>query len=298
VLWLYALLVIVPVSLWYWHAYRLWEVYGNSFGIFGGWVKQGVWPLIDTRWIFLIKTLLFRLSNEIVTPVGLALLLAGAFLIPARRNFLLQWWAVGFAISIFLVPAGHRAHDYYQLPVLFVTASFMAVAATRMLSQKILPRIGAGALCLLFVVFSCLQLQQLFSISLEHWQRVDFNKSVERLSEPDAPIVFARHRPDGFITAYYQHRTAWGEYLWCDPIDFYISHRKGWSVDALQVTPEFLETLQKRGAKYFATADVRLVFEQNPELKDALERSYTPVEVTRGWVIYRLDNPKVSVVNP
>jgi hypothetical protein len=84
------------------------------------------------------------------------------------------------------------------------------------------------------------------------------------------------------------HRTPEGEYLECDPVDFYRSDRKGWSLDERQATPEFIAALRQRGAKYFATGFPE-IFQRHPELKAELDRSYTPVEVTPDWAIYRLD---------
>jgi hypothetical protein len=297
VLWLYASLILIPAALWYAHAFEMWKTYGNTFGIFAGNVKVGVWALTDFRWISLAKTLLARLESEIATPVGLLLLIVGSCLRPPKRNFLLHWWAAGFAISILLTPLGHMGHDYYQLPIMFVTAAFMGFATNHLLRQRSLARVGMAALLLLFMAFSALQLEDMLHVSAGHLARITFNEHVHRLAESNAPIVFAHHRNLPFDPSQYQHRTAEGEYLYCDPIDFYLSHHKGWSIDGVQATPEFVETLRRRGAKYFATQEAKHIFEQSPDLKTALERCYTPLEVTPEWVIYRLDDQRSDVTS-
>jgi Dolichyl-phosphate-mannose-protein mannosyltransferase len=291
-LWGFAAFVIVPSALWYHHAWNLWETYGNTFGVFGGWVKVG-FPTGHLA-LSLGKHLLLRMLWEMATPVGLVLLLVGFLTKPPGRNYLLHWWAVGFGISVLIAAPGHVVHDYYQLPILFVTACWMAYGAAILwkwekVSARWRPPIVTAA-CLSVVVVSSWVVTHNFRYFIHNapvdMERVVFDEHVRELTEPGALVIFARPYRDR--QALYQHRTQEGEYLECDPVDFYYSHRKGWSLDDRQASPELIETLRQRGAKYFATVFPG-IFKRHPDLKEALARSYVPVEVTREWVIYRLN---------
>lgn len=294
VLWVFASIVILPSVFWYWHAFRLWEIYGNTFGVLGRYSVLGIWPLTDYRWLSLGKLLSWRLIFEIATPPGLLLLLVGFFAKPRQRNYLLQWWVVAFAIHVLLVPRGHYGHDYYQLPIVFVTAAYMALGTTLLLDKKVLSRGVIATILLVVLGFSVWLLSKMMHITDQKWDYLAYGERVQRLTESDAPIVFVSPRPfEPPHPDIYRHRTAQGEYLYSYPLDFYVSHRKGWSIDEVQASPKFVETLHHRGAKYFATVHPR-IFERHPDLKVALERSYTPVEVTSKWAIYRLDNPSTA----
>ena len=130
-MWLYAGVVFLPAVLWFRHAYQLWIHYGNTFGVFAGLVKTGPWNLFDSSWITLAYRMSTRLLFEILTIPGLALLVLAVlfYKLPRGRNGVLYWWLAGFAISVILAPAGYLGHDYYELPLVFVTSIFMGYAA-------------------------------------------------------------------------------------------------------------------------------------------------------------------------
>ncbi len=124
------------------------------------------------------------------------------------------------------------------------------------------------------------------------FEQMAFGRRVNELTKPGDLLVFvdiglpdAEKWPGTF-----RHRTPEGYFLWADPIDFYHSHRKGWSLDDEQATPEYIESLRTQGADYFATRFPEIV-EQKPALIKALTERYTPVERTPEWLIVRLDGP-------
>jgi len=294
VLWIFAAAVLIPPLLWYYHAWHLWTLYGNTFGIFGGWVKLGSLPLTDPRWLSLGKRLVLRLIFLIATPAGIIFLLAGFFAKPLRHNYLLHWWWAGFLASIFLAPLGHKGHDYYQLPIVFITAAWMAYGAgfvwnNQIISQRF-SRTVVTTLCLFILPLSAWQVHSMMGPVGEPQERAAFDKRINQLTAPKDLIIFAIPRPSEWSPVFLQHRTAEGEYLSQDPVDFYFSHRKGWSIHDAQSSPELLEALRKRGAKYFATFYPE-IFERYPSLKMTLADRYIPVEVTPKWAIYRLSAP-------
>jgi len=288
-LWIFAAIIFLPALLWYRHSLHLWEEHGNTFGILGVHTLLGYWPLSDPKWLSLFKHLSMRLLFEIATPAGLIFLVVGFFRKNPRRNELMLWWTVAFVIYIFLVPVGHRGHDYYQLPIVFVTSSYMAYGVKILLDNKKLPRVIIIALCLGVMIFGVWKFNAMMSMEEQDFNQLAFGKQVNRLTEEDARIIFIAPRPHSrYIPELYRHRTAEGERLYVDPVDFYLSHRKGWSLDEVQATPEFVETLRQRGAQYVATSYPE-IFTRQRELKAALDSRYTLIDINSGWAIYQMN---------
>lgn len=291
-LWTYAALILVPVFLWFRHAYGLWTEYGNTFGIFGRRTIAGVWAIGDEHWLILAQTLARRLLNEIATPPGLILLLVGVVAsIGARarlRGGILFWWLAGFALYVVLVPKGHWGHDHYQLPAVFLTTAWMGYGAWRLVQRGAAGGWGTAVLVLALFWFAAWQLRPMLNVRPGRFDRIAFGERLQELTEPDELIVFAARQPRDHPPEIYRHRTPEGEFLYCDPIDFYLSRRKGWNPDEYQATPEFLERVRGRGARYFATYFPAGIFERSPDLKQWLDSESTLLEMTDRWAIYRL----------
>ncbi len=160
---------------------------------------------------------------------------------------------------------------------------------TQLASRPAPPRAGSFPR-ILVPAFSAYYARKRLLISPEDWNRIAFGRRVDSLVEPGAPVIFVDVSTPSVTKEFRQHRTAQGEYLGCYPLDFYFSHRKGWSLDENLATPSFIETLHQRGARYFASFFPTILV-RHPDLKAALDRSYTPVEITPQWVIYRLSAP-------
>ncbi len=293
-LWGYAVLVLVPAFLWFRHAYGLWIEYGNTFGLLGRQTVAGIWPLGDYHWVLLAKKLAERITFEILTPPGFLLLGAGfAYNWWDRsrvRSGVLWWWLIGFGVYVLYVPRGHWGHDHYQLPAVFLAAAWMGFGAARLVEKGTSWRIGTAALIAALIAASAWRLAPMLSVDPERDARIAFGQRVQELTEPDALLVFIARRPVDHPPEIYRHRTPEGEFLYCDPIDFYLSRRKGWNPDDFQATPELLERVRRRGARYVATFFPQ-VFERQPELKTWLDSAYTSLEVTDEWAIYRMADP-------
>jgi len=289
-LWLYALVVLVLPILWFRHSYQLWLDYGNTFGIFGGWVKVQAFPPHPLSIASAARHIVLRIATSMATPAGLLFLLAGCFARPPRGNYLLHAWAVGFAVAVVFTAKGMIVHEYYQLPLLFPLSLWMAYGARRFWDEPrhagVYRRLVA-ALCVAVVAFGAWQSYVKIRVPPGDWNRVAFAARVRELTQPDALVIMVR--PFRNAPEMYQHRTAQGEYLECDPQDFYRARRIGWSLDERLATPAFVDTLRRRGARYFATAFPQAL-DRQPGLRAALDERYTPVEVNDRWAIYRLDS--------
>ncbi len=145
--------------------------------------------------------------------------------------------------------------------------------------------------------YAAWQVAQLMRVSPANQQRIAFAERVAALTDPNGRIVLAHNSSRATGTDWFQHKTAEGEYLAFQPVDFYLSRRKGWSVTGEQLTPEFLEALRQRGAAYFATTCCVFGPDDNvmasyPDLREFAACAYEPLEVSEQWSIYRLTPPR------
>jgi 4-amino-4-deoxy-L-arabinose transferase-like glycosyltransferase len=355
-LWAFGALALIPSVLWYSHAYQLWGDHGNTlFRAYSDTTSTSLWsrefpfPIVSLNYPSYASALAWRFVYLIAAIGGLLPLLVGATLVIRERNWLLITWVAAFAATMVVFAYQHRAHDYYQLPMVPVACLMMGVG-TRWLwqgagSARVTAFVAAGMCSVIgtywfwlkglqgieyansfaWVGFSVAGLALLFGFALAPqsgralvaaslalfvgygaWQmswltvphassqaRYEFGERLRQLTEPNSRIVIAQnvHRPGWF-----QHRTAQGELIGYMPMDFYLSHRKGWSISSEHANPEFLEALRQRGAAYFAAfccqAKEGSVEKEYPQLYDYLACAYSPLEVTKSSVIYRLDPPR------
>lgn len=120
--------------------------------------------------------------------------------------------------------------------------------------------------------------------------RQAFAHRLATLTRPDDKIVIAQIVGR---KGWYQHKTDRGEFLGYMPIDFYLSHRRGWSVE--DVKPGFIDELRMRGARYFAAFSYEVpIIEKFPDLIPYLARTYKPLAITDHYVIYELSDPRCT----
>jgi hypothetical protein len=286
-LWLFAVGALAPAAIWYRHAYGFWVDHKLSFGVFGGWVKVDRWGPFDSRWRGLAFLFRDRLVTEIATPAGI-IFLVGILTRPPKNNWLIQAWLVGFAVSVIVLPVGHAAHDYYQLPFLFALLAGMGYGATLLWQKGILGRPVLAALGVVVAVLSISKTYVLLTQSaVDHVTRdarLAFGAFVEQKTEPDAKILFGMPEQGGVE---WMRRTTWGDITYTEPVDTYLSHRKGWTIGHKQATGERLAVFQRYGARYFATFYPDQ-FEAVPDFFRHLEECHTSLGQGRT-VLYRLE---------
>jgi hypothetical protein len=293
-LWMFAAFTLLPSVLWYAHAARLWYAYGNTFGVIAG--PPGLWvPPASNLWQWhAAKLIAWQIVAHILTPAGIFFLVAGWVWKPRGSFGPLAAWLAAFAAVVLLAPARFQSHEYYLLPIVFVAAAGMGAGVCALLETRALrPGFARGVVAFLLVWLTASAGFETYTVLFlvpRHEEAHIFDARVERLTEPGALVIFLRpfFREEGYY--HRQHRTAQGEFLSSYPRDFYLSHRKGFSLDAELATPAFIETLRQRGARYLATPWVKLIAE-NPALAEELVRRYTPLLVTPEGVLYRLDPP-------
>ena len=136
-LWAYLAAVLLPAVLWHWHAHRLFEQTGLTFGI---WNRYGYdkWAS-DLLWdagFYLV--MLRRFGHSVFTPVGLALVVLGVFQPRGeRRTWMVPVWLGGLLLYLFLIPEGNRRLHYYQLPFIVPGALLAGGVLARILNGHV-----------------------------------------------------------------------------------------------------------------------------------------------------------------
>ena len=294
-LWIFAAATLLPPLLWYTHAARLWYTYGNTFGVIAG--PPGVWvPMAEPAWQWTAaNTIAWQVVALILTPAGIILVAAGLARKREENHGPFAAWAAVFSAMVILGASRFQYHEYYLLPMVFLAAAWMGAGICALLeTRRMRPEFARGVVAFLLVWLTASAGLEIY-VELRHSSREEearlFNARVERETEPDALVIFLRPFYPGEHYYHRQHRTAQGEFFSSYPRDFYLSHRKGFSLDGELATPAMIETLRQRGARYLATPWVKMIAE-NPALADALARRYTPLIVTPEGVLYRLSPPE------
>ncbi len=122
-------IVLVPASLWYWHAGKFYEETGATF--MWHYKDFDIYRLFLSVWVQpkFWFTILFNISDKILAYIGVIPVLIGAYaLIFTRRihGFVLLW-LLGMLMLYLGVSAHHIGHDYYSLlaiPPLALTAAW------------------------------------------------------------------------------------------------------------------------------------------------------------------------------
>ncbi len=193
-------------------------------------------------------------------------------------------------------------HPLYKPQVVLLAAAIVVLGAAWFWRRQFFGRAALVVIAAGMLIGGNWMLRQLMRPREYLFERQAFAERVRELTDPEALVVFATvHGWDSPSPENYRHRTEQGEMLYSDPRDFFLSHRKGFSIDDLQATPEFVEELRRRGARYFATAEAfgpvkpvagPGVFDRHPELEAALRARYQPLEVTDRWAIFELTPPR------
>jgi hypothetical protein len=144
-----------------------------------------------------------------------------------------------------------------------------------------------AALSLALVGCSIVILDPLRGIQGEEHEAMALAARVAQVTEPDALVAIVEPGDDPRRGEWFQYQLAPGQYLGYMPIRLYLSHRKGWSVDAKDVTLALVQRLHQRGARYLVSS-IPAALGQDPALRAWLSSTQTLVEETPSWAIYRL----------
>ncbi|MFI5252169.1 MAG: ArnT family glycosyltransferase [Bacteroidota bacterium] len=234
-LWLFSIIVILPVGLWYYHAHQLFLRTGLTFGIWEyGSDKWGNWALVAT-WDFWNRILFQSLGERHFGWFGLFAFIYGLFFMwRSREQKILDAWFTALIVYILIVARGNYVHEYYQLPIMLPAAIIMGTVFAQYFDFENMRSSSSIllALCLAGIIL------------LGGWRYVSYlqveNESIDELvltSNVDNVV------PEFALMIFVDRN---------DPTSFYLSHRKGWNAFAEDLTPAFIDDRITKGAAYLA----------------------------------------------
>ncbi len=238
-LWIYALIVVTPVALWYYHAHQLFLQTGLTFSIWGfGSDKWGIGqPLLTFKWY---NDIFFKsIAERHLTYAGFLPFIVGLFIKRETvEERLFDWWLIALMIYFVVVTVGNQVHEYYQLPFILPAVVYIGKTFNRYLSSENVERTWkenrvAVAICLLCLV----SIPILSFIRVQHYmqgERID--SSLFHLGDAVHEVTNPTDRVVAVDLA--------------DPVVLYRAGRRGWHAFPNTVTDDFLLQMETLGAKY------------------------------------------------
>ncbi|MBS0196323.1 MAG: glycosyltransferase family 39 protein [Planctomycetes bacterium] len=228
-LWLFAALTLLPSVAWYWHAQKLAEQTGLSFGILQSDKFATAELLLSTDfwWTILAERLIWShltWAGAIIAAVGL--------LVPRRHRDerLFDLWLAGFSVSLFIVTRGHFVHEYYQLPIVLP----LSFHCGRVLSIGLPRRWWLWGWLLTAVAgFSVTRLVEYQRIGrTKGGPMLEFAAELRAWGIAASPLIVLSGKLPG------------------DPSLLYHAHAKGWAFPHNELDDQTLRSLNERGARY------------------------------------------------
>jgi hypothetical protein len=275
-LWLYAVAILVPVGLWYYHAHQTALRYGVTFGI---WEykndKWGNWWML-AKLDFWNHVLFASIAERHLAWFGLPILVGGLILKRQRASErLFDVWMVALLVYLVVVAKGNYVHEYYQLPFLLPIAVFIAKVLARCSSFPLVSRWQTVAVAALSVGL----------VGYGGWRYVRYMRMENANSSPE--LALARLVQSG--TENGTLVVAVDDY---NPTLLYLFDRKGWHAKPEELASDFLADKVSHGAKYLAGLH-RSFADDNARtrLRELFSRSSQVVDDGQGFVV-RLAPPR------
>lgn len=272
-LWLFAAITILPSVAWYWHAHQIAErFYPHHF--FG----EGGIRIENLSWY---SSILARITTSSLTPILSILAIIGLFVTPREKyaRVFHSWLA---AMILFIIGAGYgNRHQWYQLPLVPITAALAGTACAFMQSKLVASRRAMVSLFLVvassFAILAYLYVRPLYEASAAQLRGAGLE--LRRGTAGDSLIVAADTG---------------------DPTIFYYAERHGWHFlekdaiydgnprDSQQLIVD-LESLRSRGATHLVfTTNTFWWLEYYPEFARHVGVSATLMNATPQFKIYKL----------
>ncbi|HTR82062.1 MAG TPA: glycosyltransferase family 39 protein [Bacteroidota bacterium] len=276
-LWLFVLLVFLPVALWYYHAHEIFLASGLTFRIWEvGTDKWGNLDIITT--VKFYNDVFFKsIAERHLTYAGFIPFATGLSITRQRKEEkVFDFWLLAVVIYIIIVARGNQVHEYYQLPFILPASVFAGKAFDKYLSlDSFSESMGARLVVPYFFslcFFGLLVLSYLRYANFMKGEDVTsplfkLGASVQSLTEKHALIVAV---DEG------------------NPVVLYRSDRKGWNSSPEDLDSLFLTEKKGLGAKFIAGE--RSVFETpaRQQILKWLLTKYDPVIENNEYFILKL----------
>jgi len=281
-IWLHALLVAIPVGLWYWHAHDLGTTYGASFNILtlAGSDKWGNWPLLMSP-EFYSRLVFGFIAGRLVTWVGFVLLIV-AFFLPrrSRRERLLDVWFLAVIIVLLIANQGAYDHEYYSLPLLLPAAGFLGKLFDRkMEANRLLLSLSAVAIVTLGLYRYAGYLEEEAGLGVRGYPARQDLMAAQVLEENTSPseIVVSCNATN--------------------PTWLYLARRRGWGRSCASETQGSVQRLLASGASSMMGRWSDLQTPEGEKVSRYLKTAHSLAYDDGEWFVARLrdrDGPKES----
>jgi 4-amino-4-deoxy-L-arabinose transferase-like glycosyltransferase len=282
-----ALLVALAIPLgatvvWYWHAFRLYQDTGLTFGIlihpartYPPEIAPGPWTTAFSKWSSLrllassgyYLTLLDRLYHILLLPFGFAGAVLGACAWKWRDGRIVaDAWLGAIVLFVLVAAEANIGHEYYQLPIIPVASLYFgafarpaietAAGAGRWAAARLVGVTAVLALVGYIGFFYSGVITSHFRPNSLDLRLLAAGSAVEQAVPPDALVVVA------------------DDYGVTSPLLLHFAHRKGWSFDVANLQPAVLDGLRRRGARYFATTVMSRIEQETPHTAEYLRYLY------------------------
>jgi 4-amino-4-deoxy-L-arabinose transferase-like glycosyltransferase len=257
------------VAVWYLHADQIFLETGLTQAIFR---PSGTYPAEIAQWAGVFTTvshwtrpehLTWNVASQLLTqfwelhltPTFAVVAIIGAlrwhWLLAGRA--VVDVWALAAAALIAVSLQGQIFHEFHQLPVLPPLALYFGMGAAPLFDRRSYDRVSAAARPFAVAVVAVL----LAWVAVRGF--VD-SGVIQRLYRPehmntpliDAGAAIAARTPADALVATVEYE----RYGSNSPMLLYFAHRKGWSFDAVSISPSLIAHLRAdRGVCYLAVAD-------------------------------------------
>lgn len=272
-IWLFAVIVFVATTAWYYHSHSLKLLTGLTFGI---------WEVSTDKWgnLDLIVSLKFyndvffkSLAERHFTYPAFILFVFGLFM---KRRWepekVFDYWLIAILVYILIVAKGNQVHEYYQLPfmlpgVVFLAKPFSRISdvAKAMHLHERTSRVVLASFVVVTIVLSVLRLVHIFNGERYDAPLFALSKSVQQII-PENDLVIALSNGN--------------------PVVLYNAGRKGWNCSVADIHNAYFEKKKSEGARYFI-GEKNNFSETGTEL-NLLRDDYTIIAESEVWVIVRL----------
>lgn len=277
-LWFYAVLIIIPAAIWYWHAHNLYLQTGLSFGIWGfGEDKWGNFELLISPDFY--NTVFFKsIAERHLTWAGFLPFAAGLFVKREHRNEkLFDYWLISVLIYFFIAAGGNKSHEYYQLPFILPASVFAAKAFAKYLPlNNIHLSFTANKLRYTFFTLCLILIPVLSYLRVANFMKGEDPKAVVFLMTEEVKKNTSSN--DLIVTL-------------CDgnPVYLYLSDRKGWFLTQLNFEFENIDSLKNLGAKYIAGEKSFIKTKKEAGVLEYLESNYTTISNNEKFFLIKFE---------
>lgn len=276
-LWVYSIIILIPVVLWYCHAHQLFLQTGLSFGIWGfGTDKWGNLNLLISP-SFYNKIFFMSIAERHLTYAGFIPFIIGLFIKREQKyEKLFDFWLISVLIYFIIVSGGNNVHEYYQLPFILPAVVFTAKAFEKYLPlENTKPAFKSNKLRFVFFALCFVLIPVLSYLRVANFMRGENrNDTVFKIT---GEVKQISSKNDLIITL-------------CDanPVYLYLSDRKGWFVVPAAFTADEILKLKDKGAKYLIGEKSFIKSESESEVLNEITGKYKVIENNEYYFIIKL----------